>query len=114
LLSRSCVSLYQVRRPASHAGVGAAAAAHYGDSEAADGCGEAVESGLVFVKRPSKTATGPAYDGPYPVLDEREKVILVKYGQSLDWVSRDRIKTYVGEGSPDVVCKKPRGRTRKS
>jgi transposase InsO family protein len=74
----------------------------------------AVESGLVFVKRPAKTATGPAYDGPCPVLEEREKVILVQFGQSQDWVSRDRIKPYVGEGSPDVVHKKPRGRPRKN
>jgi hypothetical protein len=75
---------------------------------------DVVESGLVFVRRPLKMATGPAYDGPFPVLAEREKVILVNFGQSQDWISKDRIKPYVGEGSPEVVCRKPRGRPRKN
>jgi hypothetical protein len=32
-----------------------------------------VESGLVFVRRPLKKATGPVYDGPFPVLAEKKQ-----------------------------------------
>jgi hypothetical protein len=72
-----------------------------------------IASGLVYVRRPQKGPTGPVYDGPYQVLQQKEKVVLVQLGSRADWVSRDRLKLYKGEDDPEPASRRGRGRPRK-
>jgi transposase InsO family protein len=72
-----------------------------------------VSSGLVFVRRPHKRPAGPFYDGLYRVLEEKDKLVLVQMGQIQDWVSRDRIKPYLGRDSPQPAGRRARGRPKK-
>jgi hypothetical protein len=67
----------------------------------------------VFVRRPGKSLTGPLFDGPFIVKEVKEKVLLVDFGTSQDWVSLERVKNYCGTDIPAPAVKKRRGRPRK-
>jgi cleavage and polyadenylation specificity factor subunit 1 len=69
---------------------------------------------MVFVERPAKRPTGPHFDGPFKVLKQKKKVILLQFGSSSSWISRSRVKRYAGSDSPAPATKKPRGRPRKN
>jgi cleavage and polyadenylation specificity factor subunit 1 len=69
---------------------------------------------FVFVRRPGKAAVGPVFDGPFEVLEEKEKVVKLQFGSCEDWVSKERIKNYAGRGRPEVNSKRRRGRPRKN
>jgi hypothetical protein len=68
---------------------------------------------MVFVERPSRRPTGPHFDGPFKVLRQKKKVILLQFGSSSSWISRSRVKRYAGSDCPPAAAKKPRGRPRK-
>jgi hypothetical protein len=67
----------------------------------------------VFVRRPGKSLTGPLFDGPFVVKEVKEKVLLVDFGTSQDWISLDRVKNYCGTNTPVPAVKNRRGRPRK-
>jgi hypothetical protein len=67
----------------------------------------------VFVRRPGKSPTGPLFDGPFVVKEVKEKVLLVDFGTSQDWVSLERVKNYCGTDTPVPAVKKRHGRPRK-
>jgi transposase InsO family protein len=75
--------------------------------------GRELTSRFVFVQRPAKRPTGPQFDGPFRVLRQKKKVILVQFGKSSSWISKDRIKPYLGADSPTAATKRGRGRPRK-
>jgi hypothetical protein len=72
----------------------------------ADAGGRELTSRFVFVQRPAKRLTGPQFDGPFKVLRQRKKVILIQFGNSSSWILKDRIKPFLGTGSPTAVTKR--------
>jgi hypothetical protein len=55
----------------------------------------------------------PAFDGPFPVVRVKRKVVLLQLGSRVEWMSRSRIKKYVGTEQPPPAVRPKRGRPRK-
>jgi Integrase core domain len=68
---------------------------------------------FVFLRRPVKRAMEPAFDGPFPVVRVKRKVVLLQLGSRVEWMSRSRIKKYVGAEPPPPAVRPRRGRPRK-
>jgi hypothetical protein len=61
-------------------------------------------------------ASGPLaakYNGPYRVLEQREKIIKLQIGTRTDWVSMDRVKPHTGNAELEPAQPPQRGRPRK-
>ena len=52
---------------------------------------------LVYVRKgPLGGPLAAKYSGPYQVLEQRGKVLLLQMGERADWVSMDRVKPHKG------------------
>jgi transposase InsO family protein len=70
-------------------------------------------SPFVLVRRPGKATVEPIFDGPFEVLETKDKTVKVNFGSYADWVAKDRVKCYSGQERPEVQVKRRRGRPRK-
>jgi hypothetical protein len=68
---------------------------------------------FVFLRRPVKRAMEPAFDGPFAVVRVKRKVVLLQLGSRVEWMSRSRIKRYLGTDEPPPAVTPRRGRPRK-
>jgi hypothetical protein len=72
-----------------------------------------ISSGFCFVRQAAGPSFKPLFDGPYKILEEKSKLVLVQMGQNEQWISRDRIKPYTGAAVPTPAARRPRGRPRR-
>jgi len=69
---------------------------------------------LVYVRRgPLGGPLAAKYSGPYQVLEQRDKVLLLQVGERTDWVSMDRVKPHKGMAAVEPAQPPQRGRPRK-
>jgi hypothetical protein len=68
---------------------------------------------FVLVRRLGKVTVELIFDGPFEVLETKDKTVKVNFGSYADWVAKDRVKCYSGQEKPEVQVKRRRGRPRK-
>jgi hypothetical protein len=73
-----------------------------------------IVSGFCFVRQAAGPSLRPLFDGPYRILAEHSKLVLVQMGRQQQWISRDRVKPYKGVAVPIPADRRRRGRPRKS
>jgi hypothetical protein len=66
---------------------------------------------FVLVRRPGKATVDPIFDGPFEVLEARDKTVKVNFGSYADWVAKDRVKCCSGQDEPVVQVKKEERQT---
>jgi hypothetical protein len=71
------------------------------------------ESGFCYVQRGNRKALEPLFEGPYRIVEVRDKTVLVDFGSCQQWVLRDRVKPYQDDSPKTVTPRKSRGRPRK-
>jgi len=82
-------------------------------AEAVQGPPQAGEGEFVFVKKgPQVGPLAQPYVGPFEVLQRRGKVVQLRMGDRVDWVSAERVKKHVGEAAVTPAVPPRRGRPR--
>jgi hypothetical protein len=68
----------------------------------------------VYVRNgPSGGPLASKYSGPYKVLQQKDKILLIQFGTRQDWVSMDRIKPHMGLADLQPAKPPQRGRPSK-
>jgi hypothetical protein len=70
-------------------------------------------SPFVLVRRPGKATVELIFDGPFEVLEAKDKTVNLNFGSYADWIAKDRVKCYSSQEKPEVQVKRGRGRPRK-